>query len=298
MAILLDKNTKVVIQGITGSTGQMAAELMLKYSTKISAGVTPSKGGQQVHGIPVYNSVQEAGAQHEINASFVVVPPLFAKSAVLEALDNDIKLILVFTENVPLHDAAAMIAKAREKKAVLIGPASVGMISPELSRIGPIGGLPDMVEKVYKKGNVGIISKSGGMTNETAWVIRQAGLGQSTVVGIGGEMLIGSTYADLLRLFEKDAETKAVVAFGELGGTYEDEIAEVLKNKEFTKPIAVFIGGKFAEKLPTGIQFGHAGAIIERGKGKPSEKIEKLRKAGALIAEYHHEIGNVIRDAL
>ncbi len=298
MAILLDKNTKALIQGITGTEGSRAAELMVQYGTKVPAGVTPGKGGQEVHGIPVFNSVKEAKSQHDINASFVVVPPLFVKSAVFEALDNDIPLVLVFTENVPLHDAAEMIAKAREKKAVLIGPAAVGMISPELSRIGPIGGIPDMVERIYKKGSVGIISKSGGMTNETAWVIRQAGLGQSTVIGMGGEMLIGSTYADLLRLFEKDKETKAVVAFGELGGTYEDEIAEVLKNKEFTKPIAVFIGGKFAENLPAGIQFGHAGAIIERGKGRPSDKIEKLRKAGAIIAEYHHELGNVIRDAL
>ncbi len=298
MAILLDKNTKVLIQGITGTEGSRSAELMVQYGAIVPAGVTPGKGGQQVHGIPVYNSVKEACANHEINASFVVVPPMFAKSAVFEALDNSIPFVLVFTENVPLHDAAAMIAKAREKNAVLIGPASVGMISPGLSCIGPIGGLPDMVEKIYKKGSVGIISKSGGMTNETAWVVRQAGLGQSTVVGIGGEMLIGSTYADLLKLFEKDKETKAVVAFGELGGTYEDEIAEVLKNKEFTKPIAVFIGGKFAENLPAGIQFGHAGAIIERGRGKPSEKMEKLRRAGALIANYHHEIGNVIRDAL
>ncbi len=298
MAILIDKSTKVLIQGITGTEGARSAELMVQYGTKVPAGVTPGKGGQQVHGIPVYNSVKEAREKHDINASFVVVPPMFAKSAVFEALENDIKLVLVFTENLPLHDAAAMISKAREKKAVLIGPASVGMISPGLSSIGPIGGLPDMVERIYKKGSVGIISKSGGMTNETAWVIRQAGLGQSTVIGTGGEMLIGSTYADLLRLFEKDDETKAVVAFGELGGTYEDQIAEVLKNKEFNKPIAVFIGGKFAEKLPSGIQFGHAGAIIEHGKGKPSEKMEKLRRAGALVAEYHHEIGNVIRDAL
>lgn len=298
MAILLDKNTKVVIQGITGSTGVMASELMLKYGTKIPAGVTPGKGGQQVHNIPVYNSVKDARSAHEINASFIVVPPLFAKSAVLEALDNNIKLVLVFTENVPLHDSAVMISKAREKGAVLIGPSSVGMLSPGLGRIGPIGGLPDMVDKVYKKGNIGIISKSGGMTNETAWVVRQAGLGQSTVIGMGGEMLVGSAYADLLRLFEKDPETKAVVAFGELGGTYEDQIADVLKNKEFTKPIAVFIGGKFAERMPSGVQFGHAGAIIERGKGKPSEKIEKLKKAGALIANYHHEIGELIRGAL
>lgn len=298
MAILLDKNTKVVIQGITGSTGVMASELMLKYGTQVPAGVTPGKGGQLVHNIPVYNSVKDAMAKHDINASFIVVPPLFAKSAVFEALDSNIKFVLVFTENVPLHDAAAMIAKAREKSAVLIGPSSVGMISPGLSRIGPIGGLPDMVDQVYKKGSIGIISKSGGMTNETAWVIRQAGLGQSTVIGMGGELLVGSVYVDLLRLFEKDKETKAVVIFGELGGTYEDQIAEVLKNKEFTKPLAVFIGGMFAEKLPSGVQFGHAGAIIERGQGLPSEKIDKLRKAGALIASQHHELGNIIKEAL
>ncbi len=298
MAILIDKNTKVLVQGITGSTGQVATELMLKYGTKIPAGVTPGKGGQEVHGVPVYNTVKEACEKHEINSSFVVVPPLFAKSAVLEALDAGIPLILVFTENVPLHDTAAMIAKAREKNAILVGPASTGMISPELSMIGQVGGLPDMVSKIYEKGGIGIISKSGGMMNETAWVIRQAGLGQSTVIGMGGEILVGSVYADFLRRFEKDKETKAVVIWGEVGGTYEEQIAEVLKNKEFTKPLAVFIGGKFVEKMPQGIQFGHAGAIIERGKGKPSEKIEILRKAGALIAEKHHELGNVIRDAL
>ncbi len=298
MAILLDKNTKVLIQGITGTEGSRAAELMLQYGTNVPAGVTPGKGGQEVHGIPVYNSVKDAMQKHDINASFVVVPPMFAKSAVFEALESNISLVLVFTENVPLHDAAAMIAKAREKKAVLIGPASVGMISPGLSRIGPIGGMPDMVESIYKKGPIGIISKSGGMTNETAWTIRQAGLGQSTVIGMGGEMLIGSTYADFLRLFEKDKDTKAVVIFGELGGTHEDKIAEVLKNKEFTKPLAVFIGGKFAEKLPSGVQFGHASAIIEHGKGLASEKIDKLRKAGALIAEQHHELGRIIKEAL
>jgi len=298
MAILIDKNTKVLVQGITGSTGQIATELMLKYGTKVPAGVTPGKGGQEVHGVPVYNTVKEAREKHEINSSFVVVPPLFAKSAVLEALDAGIPLILVFTENVPLHDTAAMIAKAREKNAMLVGPASTGVISPELSMIGQVGGLPDMVSKIYKKGGIGIISKSGGMMNETAWVIRQEGLGQSTVIGMGGEILVGSVYADFLRRFEKDKETKAVVIWGEVGGTYEEQIAEVLKNKEFTKPLAVFIGGKFVEKMPQGIQFGHAGAIIERGKGKPSEKIEILRKAGALIAEKHHELGKIIKDAL
>ncbi len=298
MAILLDKNTKVLIQGITGGVGSLSAGAMVEYGTSVVAGVTPGKGGQSVSGIPVYDSVREACAKHSVNASFVVVPPLAAKSAVFDALDNNIKLVVVFTENVPLHDVAAMIAKAREKNAVLVGPASVGIISPGFGRIGPIGGPLDQVDKIYKKGSVGIISKSGGMTNETAWVVRQAGLGQSTVIGMGGEVLVGSVYADFLRMFEKDKDTKAVVVFGEIGGTYEEQIAEVLKNREFTKPLVVFIGGKFAEKMPSGVQFGHAGAIIERGKGRPSEKLELLRKAGAIIAGKHHELGKLLKDAL
>lgn len=298
MAILLDETTRVLIQGITGKEGSRSAELMTQYGTAVPAGVTPGKGGQSVNGIPVYNAVREAKDEHGVDASFVVVPPLFAKSAVVEALDNDIGLVLCFTENVPLHDAAAMIAKAREKRATLIGPASVGMLSPGRGRIGPVGGAREMVSKIYDPGPVGVISKSGGMTNETSWVVRQAGLGQSTVIGMGGEMLVGSVYADLLRKFEKDKETKGVVIFGEVGGTYEDQIAEVLNAGEFTKPVAVFIGGKFVEQMPRGVAFGHAGALIERGRGKPSEKVKVLRDAGALIAKQHHELGTIMRDAL
>ncbi len=298
MAILLDENTRLLVQGITGTIGSSSTSAMLDYDTKVVAGVTPGKGGQEVLGIPVYNTVKEAMEKHEINTSFVVVPPAFAKSAVFEALDAGIGFVLCFTENVPLHDCAAMISKAREKDAVLIGPASVGMISPGFGRIGPIGGLIEKVKEIYKKGDIGIISKSGGMTNETAWVVRQAGLGQSTVVGIGGEMLIGSNYADLLRLFEKDKQTKGVVIFGEIGGTYEEEIAQVLKDKEFTKPVAVFIAGRFAEELPQGIQFGHAGAIIERGRGRASGKIKILKDAGAIIAQNHADLGKLIKEAV
>lgn len=297
MAILIDENTRAIIQGITGKEGSRAAELMMEYNTNVVAGVTPGKGGQTVANVPVYNSVQETLA-HKPNTSFVVVPPLAAKDAVFDALDANIKLIIVFTENVPVHDAAAMIAKARENKAMLIGPASVGVISPGKARIGPVGGDLEMVKKIYKEGEIGIISKSGGMTNETSWVVRQAGLGQSTVIGMGGELLVGSVYADFLRLFEKDPQTKGVVIFGEVGGTYEDQVVEVLNKGEFTKPLAVFIGGKFVEQMPQGVAFGHAGAFIAKGKGKPSEKLRRLKDAGALVATYHHELGDVIRSAL
>lgn len=295
MAILLDGNTRVLVQGITGKVGSRSTELMLKYGTNVVAGVTPGKGDQSVHGVPVYDTVKEAMV-HGCNASFVVVPPMFAKSAVVEALDAGIRLVVVFTENVPMHDAAVMIAKAREKEARLVGPASVGMLSPGLGRIGPVGG--EWVERIYRKGEIGIVSKSGGMTNETAWVVRQAGLGQSTVVGMGGDALVGTVYADLLRLFERDEQTKGVVLFGELGGTYEEQIAELLKNKEFTKPLAVFIGGRFAERLPQGVQFGHAGAIIERGRGLPSRKLAVLEEAGALVAGKHEDLGRIIKGAL
>ncbi|RJQ20727.1 succinate--CoA ligase subunit alpha [Candidatus Woesearchaeota archaeon] len=298
MAILIDKNTTVLIQGITGGEGRKALERMKDYHTRVLCGVTPGKGGQEVDGTPVYNSVREALEKHKVNASLIMVPPLAAKGAVLEALDAGLRTIVCVTENIPLADAAVMVRRAREVGAVLIGPGSVGVMSPGLGRMGPIGGPRDVLERVYEKGNVGVISKSGGMTNEVSFVVRQAGLGQSTAIGMGGEMLVGSAYADLLRLFEKDDETKAVVLFGELGGTYEEEVARLLKNKEFTKPLIVFIAGKFAERIAPGQQFGHAGAMIERGKGKPSEKMRMLKSAGAIVAERFEDIGLLVRDAL
>jgi len=298
MGILIDKDTKVLVQGITGKEGSRAVELMKAYGVEVPAGVTPKKGGQIVHDVPVFNTVREACEEHEVNVSLVVVPPLAAKSAVLEAFESKIKLVVVFTENVPVHDAAAMIAKARECNARLVGPSSVGILTPGASRVGPIGGAGELIERIYKKGEVGVISKSGGMTNETSWVVRQAGFGQSTVVGIGGDMLIGTTYADCLRLFEEDEQTKAVVVFGEVGGTYEDEIAELLQKGEFTKPLIVFIGGKFVEQMPRGVSFGHAGALIEKEQGKPSEKCALLERVGAKVARKHHEIGALLRDVL
>lgn len=298
MAILIDENTKVLIQGITGGEGRKALERMKDYHTRVLCGVTPGKGGQDVDGVPVYNSVKEALAKHQVNASLIMVPPLAAKGAVIEALDAGIKFILCVTENIPLNDASIMVAKAKEAGAILVGPGSVGVLSPGFGRMGPIGGPNDVLEKVYRKGSVGVISKSGGMTNEASFVITQAGLGQTTAVGMGGEMLVGSAYADLLKLFEKDPETKGVVIFGELGGTYEDEVAEVLRKGEFTKPLVVFIAGKFAESLGHGQQFGHAGAMIERGRGKPSEKMKALKAAGAIVADEFDDVGRLMRDAL
>ena len=299
MSILVNKDTRVLIQGITGRTGQVALRTMLEYGTKVVAGVTPGKGGQTTEGVPVYNSVHEALKNHpEINCTAVYVPPAAAKEAVIEAVSNGIKLVNLITEGVAIQDIVQMIRYAQLYGARIIGPSSIGIVSPKQCKIGVLGGIKEDTDKIYTPGPIGVISKSGGMTNETAWVVRSAGLGQSTVIGTGGDVILGTDFVDLLRMFEKDSETKGVVIFGEPGGTYEDKIAEAIRNKEFTKPIAAFIAGVFAEKLPHGTQFGHAGALIENGRGSPTSKIKALREAGVLIAETHDKLGELIKGAI
>lgn len=299
MAILIDENTVVLVQGITGKEGQRAAQVMLECGTKIVAGVTPGKGGQIVEGVPVYNTIKEALEKHPtVNCSAVYVPPFAAKDAVFEALDAGIKLINVITEGIAIMDTTKMVEYAKMRNARIIGPSSIGMISPGKCKIGVIGGDKEQTARVYEEGNIGIISKSGGISNETAWIVRQVGLGQSTVVGIGGDVVLGSTFTDLLELFEKDEQTQGVVVFGELGGTYEDQIAMMVKQKKFTKPIAAFIAGLFAEQFPQGMKFGHAGALIEGDRGLPSTKKKLLRDAGVLVAERHDQLGELIKSAI
>lgn len=299
MAILIDEKTRVLVQGITGNEGSRAAKLMKEYGTKVIAGVTPGKGGQLVEGVPVYDSVREVMDNHpEINASIVYVPPFAAGDAVFEAITNGISLVNCITEGVPVRDAAEMVACARKNNAVLIGPSSVGILSPDKCRLGVIGGLKEMIGEIYKEGEIGVISKSGGMTNETSWVVRQAGLGQSTVISIGGDIIIGCAFADLLRMFEDDKETKGVVIFGELGGTYEEQAAEFVRSGGFTKPLAAFIAGHFAEQMPEGMSFGHAGALIQGERGRPRHKMKVLREAGAIVVENHDELGEAIKDAI
>ena len=299
MSILINKETKVLIQGITGRSGQVALKTMKDYGTKVLAGVTPGKGGQNVEGVPVYNSVHEALKNFpEINCSAIYVPPAAAREAVIEAVSNGIKLVNVITEGVAIQDTVQMLRYAKLYGARIIGPSSIGILTPKQCKIGVLGGSAADTDKIYFPGSIGVISKSGGMTNETAWVVRSAGLGQSTVVGIGGDVILGTDFVDLLKMFEADKETKGVVIFGEPGGTYEDKIAEAVRKKEFTKPIAAFIAGVFAERLPHGTQFGHAGALIENGRGLPVQEIKILKEAGVLIAETHDKLGEVIKDAI
>lgn len=289
MSILIDKNTRVLVQGITGKEGERACKEMLGYGTKVLAGVTPGKGGQKVAGVSVYNTVTEALTKHpSINTSLVAVPASFVKDAVFESVAAAIPLINILAEHVPVQDCAWMLAEARSKNVRIVGPSSVGIISPGLAKIGSVGS--GGIDAVFKKGPIGLISKSGGMTAEIGVVLSKAGYGQSTAIGIGGDSIVGSDFVDLLLLFEKDKETKAVVIFGEVGGTYEEKIAEFIKSKKITKPIIAVIAGQFAENLPQGTVLGHAGAIVLEGRGSYTSKVSRLKKAGVVVAENLEEI--------
>lgn len=293
MSILITKNTKVLVQGITGKEGAKATRAMLDYHTNVVCGVTPKKGGQESEGRPVFNSIAEAMAQFpDINVSAIYVPPFAAKAAILEAIENNIPLISVIGERIPIHDTAYCLAAAKEKNIRIIGPSSLGFIAPGIGRVGVVGG--PLVNEIFTPGSIGIISRSGGMTNEVSWQLRKAGLGQSTAVHVGGDLLMGTTYADLLRLFERDEQTKAVVIFGEHGGSYEFEIVDAINNKEYTKPLAIYIGGKFANILPEGMNIGHAGAIVERGKGA-AEKEKALKEVGVLVADTYEQLAELVQ---
>lgn len=296
MSIFIDEDTKVLVQGITGREASEKVPEMKEYGTDVAAGVTPGKGGQEVHGVPVYDTVSEALSEHpEINTSLIYVPPFAAKDAIFEALENGIKTLNVITERIPTKDAWEIYEEVKAHDATMVGPTSVGIISPGRAKLGPIGG--NEPEKVYEEGKVGVISKSGGMTTETSWVVRQAGYGVSTAAGLGGDVIAGTTFEDALKAFQEDDQTEAVVLFGELGGTYEEKAAELIEKGEFTKPLVAYITGKFTEDMPEK-KYGHAGAIIRGDRGKPSHKEKALREAGAHVVDVHHEIGEKLNEVL
>jgi len=297
MSILVDEHTRVLIQGITGREGMRACGEMLGYGTKVVAGVTPGKGGEEVQGVPVYNSVAEAKEKHsEINTALVAVPARFVKSAVLEDIENSIALINVLAEHVPVQDAAEILAHARSHESRIVGPSSVGIISPDKSKIGSIGS--GEISKVFTQGPVGLISKSGGMTAEIAVALSRAGLGQSTVVGIGGDSIVGSDFVDILELFEKDEDTKAIAIFGEVGGVYEEKVAEYVIAGKLTKPIVAIIAGGFTTDLPLGTVLGHAGTIVMKGRGSYESKVTALTGAGVAIAETVEDIPILLKKVL
>lgn len=297
MSILIGQHSRIVIQGITGREAAMITKHTLDYGTPILAGVTPGKKGQDVHGVPVYDTVKEAVEQHAVNTSLIVVPPAFALDAVLEAIANEIKVIVVTTENIPQMDVVKILAVARKEGVRIIGPNTVGMINPKHRiKLGSIGG--DNPERCFVPGKVGVISRSGGMTAETSWMVKRAGFGVSTSVGIGGDSLIGSNIKDLLELFEQDPDTEAVVTFSEPGTSFEEDAAEFVKKGGFTKPLISYVAGRFTESMPEGTVFGHAGAMISGDVGRPSLKMNKLREAGAHVVEHYDEMIEVLQSVL
>ncbi len=288
MAILIDASKRVLIQGITGREGSARAKLMKDYGTNVVAGVTPGRRGDEVHGIPVYDSVVQAREDRgHIDVSVIFVPAPLVKNAALEAFDAGVKLAVLVPDRVPIYDVMEIAAFAREKKARFIGPNTLGLISPGQAVLGMIGGRAQAAREWFRPGNVGVISRSGGMTSAISYYLCKAGLGLSTIVHVGGDAIIGMREADVLREFEADKETAMVVLFGEIGTNQEEEVAGLIRNGGFTKPLVAYIGGRAAR---SGTRFSHAGAIIEGGFGTYEGKVRALRDAGALVVEAFSDI--------
>ncbi len=288
MSIILDENTRVVIQGITGSEGAFHTRQMAEYGTRVVAGVTPGRGGQRLDNIPIFNTVKDAVKNTGAKASAIFVPPPFATDAIMEAIEAGIEIVVCLTEGIPTLDMIAVKQYMKGKHTKLIGPNTPGIISPGKCKIGVMAGY------IHKEGRVGITSRSGTLTYEVVDQLTRRGIGQSTCVGIGGDPIIGLTFLDILQLFEKDNETDAVVIIGEIGGRAEEEAAEYFQ-KHMTKPVVAFIAGITA---PPGRRMGHAGAIISSGTGDARTKIKTLEEAGIVVVKNPAEIANTVASVL
>ncbi|HEY2479038.1 MAG TPA: CoA-binding protein [Solirubrobacterales bacterium] len=301
MSILLTKETTFIVQGITGREAVNLTRECLDYGSKVVGGVTPGRKGREVHGVPVFDTVAQAVEHHggPIDGSVVTVPPAFTKDAVFEAILNGIKLIVVVTERIPRGDVAQMVELAEMNGARIIGPNCLGLIVPEVCKMGGIGGPAKDAAKAYAPGPVGVMSRSGGMTTEISSSLTQAGLGVSTAVSIGGDAIIGSTYAELMPLFEADEQTKAIVIYTEPGGRMEAQLAEWVADNNSRLPIVAFMAGKFMDdEEMKGMSFGHAGTIVEGVDDTATEKIARLEAAGIRVVERIDEIPTVVKEKL
>ena len=288
MSILVDKTTRVLVQGITGREGSFHTQQMLAYGTNVVAGVTPGKGGQSVHDVPVFDTVAEAMEKTEPNAAMIFVPPRFAADAILEAAEGGIELVICLTEGIPVNDMVLVRRYLDIRGTKLIGPNTPGIISPGKAKLGLMAGY------IHREGSVGVMSRSGTLTYEAVNQLSQRGIGQSTCVGIGGDPIIGLSFIDLLALFEEDEQTEAVVLIGEIGGNAEEQAARYIAD-EFTKPVVSFIAGRTA---PPGRRMGHAGAIVTGGTGTAAAKIAALSEAGVTVVESPAQIGSAIASVI
>jgi succinyl-CoA synthetase alpha subunit len=297
MGVLVHKDFEFIVQGITGREALNFTRECLEYGSKIVGGVTPGRGGREVYGVPVYDTVREITAKRKVDGSVITVPLGFAPDAAFEAIDAGIRLIVIITEGIPRRDASAIIEYATQHGVRVIGPNCLGIIVPDVCRFGSLGGPAVDCRKAFKPGIVGVMSRSGGMTTEICNALSAAGLGESTAISIGGDPVIGSTYAELMPLFEADADTKAIVIYSEPGGTAEAELARWAQENRSRLPIVAFVAGRFMDDMP-GMSFGHAGTVVEKKVDSPADKIRRMRAAGIAVAEEIGDIPRLVKERL
>ena len=296
MAILVNEKSRVIIQGITGREGMVRAQLMKDYGTNLIGGVTPGRGGQDVYGVPVYDSVEEAWEKAgPIDVSVIFVPAALVKNGAMEALEAGVKLLVLVPDRVPIYDVLEISRAAREKGASFVGPNTLGLVSPGKAVLGMIGGRAERAREWFKPGSVGVTSRSGGMTSAISYYLTRAGVGQSTIVHVGGDAVVGLSHPEIVELFEKDPDTRLVAMFGEIGTTQEERVADLIEQKRFTKPLVAFIGGKAAK---SGTRFSHAGAIVEGNRGSYETKVKRLRDVGVTVVESMFDIPKKARELL
>ncbi len=289
MGIFVDRTTRAIVQGITGTQGSFHARLMLEYGTHILAGVTPGKGGSQIHGLPIYDTVENALERHEANASIIFVPAPFAAEAAYEAIESGLDTLVIITEGLPVRDTIQMMAYANQQDVTVIGPNTPGIITPNECKLGI------MPAHIFEKGPIGMASRSGTLTYEIAAGLSAKGLGQSTCLGLGGDPVIGLSFVDVLREFKKEESTKAVVLIGEIGGNLEEKAAEFISTEEYHKPVVAFIAGRTA---PPGKRMGHAGAIVMGGAGTAQNKVQALEAAGVNLAQKPSDVARILAQKL
>ncbi len=297
MSILINSDTTFIVQGITGREAVNLTRENLDYGAKVVGGVTPGRAGREVYGVQVYDCVRDITAKTRVDGSVVCVPPRFTRDAVFEALENGIKLIVVVTERIPRRQVAQMIELANMRGARIIGPNCLGIISPGEAKMGGVGGPAANTKTAYTKGSIGVMSRSGGMTTEIASTLTAAGMGQSTAVSIGGDAIIGTSYAELMPLFEADPQTKAIAIYSEPGGRMEAELADWIQQNDSRLPIVAFMAGRFMDEMP-GMRFGHAGTIVEGKADTTAEKIKRMKAAGIAVAERIEEIAKMIAERI